>query len=89
LHRGGEDGRAGWQARVGADRRRRAVVEQEHQMRQQRVTARQVDDSSTAEPPACPTRDLPRLEELLARQTVGATHGASDTMKQRAVGKAR
>ena len=62
---------------------RRRVVQQDQQVREQPVTAREVDDPPSTEPATHATRYLPRLEQLLARQAVGAQRRARRLMEER------
>ena len=71
--------------REGAGRR---IVEQQHDLRQQTVAGREVDDASAAEEAPHPPRHLPRLVQLFARQASRVAHGTRHAMKERVVGKA-
>jgi hypothetical protein len=46
------------------------------------MTAGEIDDAPPAKPSSCSARDLPRLEELLARKAVGAADDACNPMKK-------
>jgi hypothetical protein len=56
-------------------------------LREQAVSGTEVDDAPTAKAPTDPPRHFPGLEQLLARQASGVTHGAGDTVKQGVAGK--
>ena len=57
-------------------------------MREQAVSGTEIDDASAAEEPPHAPGHLPRFVQLLARQASGTAHGATQTMKERVVGKA-
>ena len=57
-------------------------------MRDQPMAAGEIDDAAAAKPPTRAPRDLPRLEELLAWQAVGAADDATDSIEQGGIGKA-
>ena len=48
----------------------------------------EIDDAAAAEQPANPAGSLPRLVQLLARETAGLADGPSDSVEQRPAGKA-
>ena len=58
----------GGQRLVHDERRRRGVVEDEHDLREQAMAPAEVDDPPAPEQPAHAPRHLPGLVELLARQ---------------------
>ena len=66
----------------------RRIVEQQHDLREQAVAGGEVDDASAAEVTPHPPRHLPRLVQLLARQTASVAHRTCQAMKERVVGKA-
>ena len=61
----------------------RGIVEQQHRVGQQAVTAGDVDDAAAAVPSADATRDLPRLEQFLARELPDAADDAPQLVEQR------
>ena len=56
---------------VDRHRGRRRIVQDQHDLGEQAMARREIDDAAAAEEPPCPPRDLPRFVELLARQTPG------------------
>ena len=68
---------------------RRAVVKQQQDLPQQPVTAGQIDNPSAPETAPYPPRDLPGLEQLLARQTPGTADRAGYGIEQGVPGKLR
>ena len=77
LHQRFVQRRAGCRENLVDDQRfRRRVVEQQHHVCEQPVTAAQIDNAPSAKQPPDTPGDLPRLVELLARQTPGVAHGA-------------
>ena len=52
------------------------------------MTAREIDNPPAAKLSPHATRHLPRLIQLLPRETPGAAHRPGDGVKQRRVGKA-
>lgn len=52
-------------------------------MREQSVSPAHVEDAPASKQPAHPSGHLPRLVQLLARQTAGMTHATSKAIEQR------
>ena len=69
------------------ERIRRRIVEQQHDLREQAVPAAQVEHASAAEQPPHAARHLPRLVQLLARQTSGLADRARQAIEKRVVRK--
>lgn len=63
------------------------VVEDEHEMGEKPVAARDIDHPAAATQSPHPSRNLPRLEQLLAWQTSGGTHGPADAIDEPAAGE--
>ena len=79
---------AGGRKRLVDDHRRwRRIVEQQHDLSEQAVAGAEVDDATAAKEPAHPSRHLPRLVELFARQTPRVAGCARHAMKERVVRK--
>ena len=57
-------------------------------MREETVSAAQIDDASAAKETPHPARRLPGFVEFLARQAAGLTDGTGQAMKERVVWKA-
>ena len=68
---------------------RRAVVKQQQDLPQQPVTAGQIDNPPASETAPYPPRDLPGLEQLLARQTAGTADRPGDGIEKGVPGKLR
>ena len=51
-------------------------------MREQAVTAAEIDDAPAAEDPPRALGDFPRFVKFLARKRVGQTHRAAETIEQ-------
>ena len=77
----------GWKRGVDGDGSRRRVVEQQHDVGEQAVPGCQVHHAAAAEQAPGAPRHFPRLEELLARQDTGTTHGATEPVAQRVAGE--
>ena len=68
--------------------RRRGIVEQQEQMRQQSVSGAQIDDTAATEEPPGPPGDFPRFVQFFAGQAAGGADGAADAIEKRAAGEA-
>ena len=77
----------GRQGFVDHERAGRRIVKQKHDLGEQAVSATQVDDASASKESPHPPRHLPRLIQLLARQTSRVADGARQTVEQRAARK--
>ena len=56
-------------------------------MRDERVARSQLDHPPAADPAPHATRDLPGLEQLLARQALGVADRTRDAIEERPAGK--
>ena len=70
--------------RVGVDAGggRRRVVQNQQDCREQPVAGRKLDNGSTAHPSADTPSHFPRLEEFLARQTLGLAYRPGNSRKE-------
>src|SRR4029079_16444272 len=66
----------------------RGVVEDQHDLREQAVPRREIDDASAAEQPPRAAGHFPRFVELLARKDAGGADGAADAIEECLRGKA-
>src|SRR5882672_2617755 len=88
-HRVGDLTRALCQTAVDANCGRGRVVEKEHQVTEKPVPASEVEDPTASESPARPSRDLPRLEEFLARQATFARERSAHSVEECFAGESR
>ena len=72
---------------VGDQRAWRGVVEQQHDVGEQAMPAREVDHASPAKEPPGPPRHLPGLVEFLPRQASGVADRARDAVEQAVTGE--
>ena len=77
------------QVEVDGQRGLRAVVEEQHELRDQGVTAGQVDDAAAAKAATGTARDLPGLVQLLARYAAGFAQVSGDAVEQSGPRKSR
>lgn len=78
----GHLGGAARKPRVHRQRLGRRVIQKQHQMGNQRVSTREIQDSPTSKPAPRAPRYLPRFEELLPRQTLGLAQRSRHSPKQ-------
>src|SRR5689334_6739970 len=68
--------------RIDDERGCRRVVDEQHDVSEQAVSAPDVDDAPTAKVPARPSRDFPRLIEFFSRQAFSGTQRAADSIEK-------
>ena len=61
----------------------------QHDLREEPVTCSEIDDPAAAEQSPHPSRDFPRLVQLLAWKTSRVTDGAAEAIEERVGGEAR
>jgi len=84
-----ERGGRGWHHGVDRERAGRAVVEDQHQLREQPVTSGEIDNSAAAKQAAHAARGFPRFVQLLAGKTPGMADGSPDAIEKCFTWKAR
>jgi alpha-beta hydrolase superfamily lysophospholipase len=69
------------------DRRRRSMVEQQHDLREHAVASAEIDDAAAAKQAAHTSRHFPCFVQLLPGQTAGGADRAGDAIEQRCAGE--
>lgn len=79
----------GRQSFVDDERLGRRVVQDEHDLREQPMPCSEIDDPAAAKQSPHPSRDFPRLVQLLAWKTSRMADSAAESIEERVAGEAR